>query len=239
VSTSIPEAARQALPYASLDQQSAIRNLLAIHAEINASLRPGLDHQVAHTRLAWWQQECERAASGTAAHPLLRELCAATQASAAAWPQLGGWIRATALQLAGVPLNTEPVLDDYAGADSGTLFVALAQLLAAPPATSDLWLQIGTHLGAIEVLAEYAQPADAVRRHELLRIAVAQIPPPLQPQLRALLVWLAMASHRAARRMQARAGSPWQGFAETLLAWKSARAADRQSFQLRALQETH
>jgi len=48
--------------------------LCQIEAEVAASLRQGIEHHVAHARLQWWREECERAAQGRAAHPLTREL---------------------------------------------------------------------------------------------------------------------------------------------------------------------
>jgi phytoene/squalene synthetase len=48
--------------------------LFGIEREISASLRPGLDHHVAHSRLQWWREECERATVGRPVHPLTRAL---------------------------------------------------------------------------------------------------------------------------------------------------------------------
>ena len=60
--------------YAAGEQRAALGALCALEREIGASLRPGLDHQVAHTRLAWWREECARCVQGQPAHPLTREL---------------------------------------------------------------------------------------------------------------------------------------------------------------------
>src|SRR6516225_6124755 len=55
-------------------QRPALEALCGIEGEIAASVAPGLDHQVAHARLAWWREECTRCAAGRPAHPLTRAL---------------------------------------------------------------------------------------------------------------------------------------------------------------------
>src|SRR5882762_9519414 len=66
-----------ALLYASAAQHPALEALFGIEREVFDSLRPGLDHHVAHSRLQWWREECERAAGGRAVHPLTRSLVSA------------------------------------------------------------------------------------------------------------------------------------------------------------------
>lgn len=60
--------------YSTPSRQPALAALCAIEREIGASLRPGLDHHVAHTRLEWWREECGRCVAGHPVHPLTREL---------------------------------------------------------------------------------------------------------------------------------------------------------------------
>jgi 15-cis-phytoene synthase len=60
--------------YSTPAQQPVLAALCAIEREIGASLRPGADHQVSHTRLEWWREECGRCAAGHPVHPLTREL---------------------------------------------------------------------------------------------------------------------------------------------------------------------
>jgi 15-cis-phytoene synthase len=60
--------------YSPQEQQPVLTALCQIEAEVAASLRQGIEHHVAHARLQWWREECERAAQGRAAHPLTREL---------------------------------------------------------------------------------------------------------------------------------------------------------------------
>jgi phytoene/squalene synthetase len=73
-----PHSARYfALLYSPPSQRLALDALFGIEREIFESLRPGLDHHVAHSRLQWWREECERAVAGRPVHPLTRALVGA------------------------------------------------------------------------------------------------------------------------------------------------------------------
>lgn len=63
--------------YSPAPLRAVLGPLLDIEREIGAALRPGLDHGVAHVRLAWWRDECGRGAAGQPAHPATRALLAA------------------------------------------------------------------------------------------------------------------------------------------------------------------
>jgi len=71
-----------ALLYASAAQRPVLEALFGIEREVFDSLRAGLDHHVAHSRLQWWREECERAAGGRAVHPLTRGLVSALRREA-------------------------------------------------------------------------------------------------------------------------------------------------------------
>ncbi len=60
--------------YSSASEQPVFARLCEIESEIAGSLRRGIDHHVAHARLQWWREECERCAQGRPVHPLTREL---------------------------------------------------------------------------------------------------------------------------------------------------------------------
>jgi phytoene/squalene synthetase len=80
-----------ALLYSPASQRLVLEALFGIEREIFESLRPGLDHHVAHSRLQWWREECERTAVGRPVHPLTRALVdavngAPSSASASASP---------------------------------------------------------------------------------------------------------------------------------------------------------
>jgi phytoene synthase len=65
--------------YSPSASRALLEPLLGIEAETGASLRPGIDHQVAHTRLQWWADECARCVRGEALHPFTRQLVAASE----------------------------------------------------------------------------------------------------------------------------------------------------------------
>src|SRR5579862_2018306 len=58
--------------YCPAAQRRLLGALLGIEREIAASVRVGLDHSIAHTRLAWWRAECARTIAGTPSHPMTR-----------------------------------------------------------------------------------------------------------------------------------------------------------------------
>jgi hypothetical protein len=60
--------------YSPASQHVVLEALFGIEHEVSESLRPGIDHQVAHSRLQWWREECERTADGHPVHPLTRTL---------------------------------------------------------------------------------------------------------------------------------------------------------------------
>ena len=85
--------------YSTPDQQQAFAALCEIESEVAASLRPGIDHHVAHARLQWWRDEAERVGRGQPVHPLTRELVrhygsggGGAGASGSAMPGTGGGV---------------------------------------------------------------------------------------------------------------------------------------------------
>src|SRR5690348_2373823 len=56
--------------YSPPDERAVIDALLGIERELATSVEAGVDHSVAHARLQWWRDECERAGNGHGVHPL-------------------------------------------------------------------------------------------------------------------------------------------------------------------------
>ncbi len=89
--------------YAGRDAQPRLAALFAIEHEIAASLRPGLEHEVAHVRLAWWREECERLCALRPRHPQTLALLHESRHSGSAVPDLlplldaAGWDLARAV----------------------------------------------------------------------------------------------------------------------------------------------
>ena len=106
-----------ALLYAAPAERPALEALFGIEREVLDSVRPGLDHHVAHSRLQWWREECERAARGSAAHPLTRALITALgDSQEKSVPQLAGLcgiVDVATWDLASATFETRRELDAY------------------------------------------------------------------------------------------------------------------------------
>lgn len=106
-----------ALLYAAPAERPALESLFGIEREVFDSVRPSLDHHVAHSRLQWWREECERAVRGGAAHPLTRALITALgDPQATSVPQLAGLcgiVDVATWDLASATFETRRELDAY------------------------------------------------------------------------------------------------------------------------------
>jgi phytoene synthase len=155
----LPPARRLASLYSSPAQRQALAALSALEREIGANLRRGLDHQLAHTRLAWWREECDRAGTGHPSHPLTRELSALfaplrTQPLAG----LAGLVDTAVWDLSCATFNTRRELRAYCERWNAALIAPLVQL-AAPDASVPQTEALGSHLRELELLV--ALGADA------------------------------------------------------------------------------
>jgi phytoene synthase len=118
--------------YAPLAQRPLLAALFAIEAEIGTSLKPGLDHQVAHLRLEWWRTECARCAQGQPAHPLTRTVAQGFAGRDLA-PLLGlaGLVDAAVWDLAAAPFETRRELTGYCERWADAMIVPLTRLAAS------------------------------------------------------------------------------------------------------------
>jgi phytoene synthase len=171
--------------YSSPLHRPVLAALCEIESEIAGSLRPGLDHHVAHTRLQWWREECERCAQGRPVHPLTRELVSAYGAGATDTsgpsPLAGiiGFADTAVWDLARATFETrrevtaycerwaaamiEPVADYAAagGAGAPTEGQTAAHAVSAPGKSR--WRALGAALREIELLSDLAHEAHAGR----------------------------------------------------------------------------
>lgn len=212
--------------YSRPSQQPALAALFGIEREVSASLRPDVDHHVAHTRLEWWRAECERYAAGHPSHPLTRQL--QTQMAAlepggtpdhSALAGLAGLVDGAVWDLAGATFERRAELTAYCRRWAAAMIAPLAPLAAdtgSPGAGSHGaaaevdWLELGAALREIELLGDLAREARCGRLRlpldELERAAVT-------PQTLAAPPWpLALAAmlrgrHRALQRQLAAAVS--------------------------------
>lgn len=188
--------------YSTPSQQPVLGSLCAIEREIGASLRPGIDHHVAHTRLEWWREECARCAAGTPVHPLTRELrthveqLAPGSGTNSSLAGLSGLVDAATWDLAGATFERREELKAYCRRWAAAMVVPLASF----PETD--WTDLGAALREIELLGDLASDARSGRlRVPLDELAQAGVAPealatPPWPQG---LVEILRARHRALR----------------------------------------
>lgn len=168
-----------ALLYSPPSQRPVLDALFGIEREVFESLRPGLDHHVAHSRLQWWREECERAVAGRPVHPLTRALVDAVTetgapastplaaAPAAGLPQLAGLsgvVDVAVWDLAGATFETRRELTAYCERWSAAMIQPLIPRKAAnATGTSDTWGTNWSTLGAamreIDMLSHLAREA--------------------------------------------------------------------------------
>jgi phytoene synthase len=109
-----------------------LAKLCEIESEIAGSLRPGIDHHVAHARLQWWQEECARFTQGRPVHPLTRELFKAYGAAPAGPPSpsplggISGFVDTAIWDLAGATFDTRKELTAYCERWAAAMFETAA-----------------------------------------------------------------------------------------------------------------
>jgi 15-cis-phytoene synthase len=140
-------------------QRALLTALLNLEAEIAASLRRGLDHQVAHGRLAFWREECVRCAAGDPAHPLTRELLAACGThDRTALGGLAGLVDTATWDLAAATFESRRELTAYCERWAEAIVLPLARC-AAPGLAPEVGRALGAALREIELLCALAVEA--------------------------------------------------------------------------------
>ena len=126
--------------YSPASQQPVFAKLCEIESEIAGSLRSGIDHHVAHARLQWWREECERSAQGRPVHPLTRELVKAYGAVPAGQPSplagISGFVDAAVWDLAGATFETRKEMTAYCDRWAAAMFETAAAQGAAGDRTA-------------------------------------------------------------------------------------------------------
>jgi phytoene synthase len=184
--------------------RAPLLGVYSLLAEWQALLDPATERTVAQVKLAWWQEEMMRLASGSALHPVSRYLAAQPGAAASAFSALIATVEAAMLELSGVPLELGTELPAHSAALlAGPLRLASLLAVAQPDAALDM--------GALERSTQSLASAHYLRRSlgeyrraaaggrvlfavdELLRAGVenedllqAQAPPRLQAYLNSL-----------------------------------------------------
>jgi phytoene synthase len=164
--------------YSSPAQRPALATLSELEREIRASLRPGLDHEVAHARLAWWREECARTAQGGPAHPLTRALAALlAPLGPGSLAGLAGFVDTAVWDLAHATFDTRSELTGYCERWSAAMIAPLVSL-ALPEAPAAQARAFGASLREIELLLALAVDARSGRlRVPLDELERARLPP--------------------------------------------------------------
>ncbi|HEV7136558.1 MAG TPA: squalene/phytoene synthase family protein [Steroidobacteraceae bacterium] len=191
--------------YSTPSQQPVLASLCGIEREVGASLRPGVDHHVAHTRLEWWRAECARCAAGNPVHPLTRELRMHVEQLAPADRAhsllcgVAGLVDTAAWDLASATFARREELTAYCRRWAEAM---VAPISWGPPD------ELGTTLCELELLGRLAHDARSGRLRlpldELERAAVAPqalASPPWPPELAQIIG----GRHRALRQQLAAA----------------------------------
>jgi 15-cis-phytoene synthase len=211
--------------YSTPAQQPVLAALCGIEREVGASLRPGVDHQVAHTRLEWWREECARCAAGHPVHPLTRELRIHLERLVpaarvdAALAGLSGLADTASWDLASATFERRAELTAYCRRWAA----AMVAPLGAPEVD---WTDFGAALCELELLGHLARDARSGRARipleELDRAAVAPEALAAPPWPRGL-VGILQGRHQALRQQLAAAVSglapPIQQSGRGLLVW--------------------
>ena len=141
--------------YSTPARQPLLAALCASEREVGASVRPEVDHQVAHTRLEWWREEFARCAAGHPAHPLTRELRARLEALApaarvdSALAQLSGLTDAATWDLASATFERRMELTAYCRRWAAAM---IAPLTVSPDGQEPLGIEFGAALRELELL---------------------------------------------------------------------------------------
>ena len=201
--------------YSNPNERVVLDALFGIESEIVASLQGGLDHNVAHIRLQWWREECERTAQGKPVHPLTRALAAA---GASSLDGLSGFVDTAVWDLANATFETSREVTAYCERWATAMVVTAGthtwSRADAPPGPAPgyappraAWLAIGAAMHEIEMLVNLASEAQSGRLRvpldELERASVEPerlATPPWPSELTAILA----ARHEALRAQLAR-----------------------------------
>jgi phytoene synthase len=143
-----------ALLYSPSTQHGVLESLLGIEREVFESLRPGLDHHVAHSRLQWWREECERTSAGRPVHPLTRTLVDALRSDGGGTPVqalggLSGFVDVAVWDLASATFETRRELVAYCERWAAAMFTGADTSAAG----------MGAAIREIELLTELAREA--------------------------------------------------------------------------------
>jgi 15-cis-phytoene synthase len=152
-----------ALLYSSAPERAVLDALFGIEHEVMDSIRAGMDHNVAHSRLQWWREECERTAAGQPVHPLTRELVtslgtAASASASARLARLSGLVDVVVWDLASATFETRREFAAYCERWASAMTEPLV-LLSKDEGAGPTLSALGAAMREVELLADLAREA--------------------------------------------------------------------------------
>jgi hypothetical protein len=106
----------------------SLNALFEVEREVTGSLKPGLEHSVAHARLEWWSDELSRLAQGSPRHPATRVLASMAIEGGTTPPDLTPLIEHVQVDLACVAFLSRAELDEHLESWGKSIFRAASQL---------------------------------------------------------------------------------------------------------------
>jgi len=154
--------------YGGAESQARHAALFAIEHEIAASIGPALDHAVAHARLGWWEEECERLAATLPRHPRAVELLRESRRAGLPPPDLRPLVAAARWDLARATPETRHEHLQRCTEWARGVFRQLG-----PAEATDWLLRVGTLIEELALLDTLRDDARAGR----LRVPLADLAP--------------------------------------------------------------
>jgi 15-cis-phytoene synthase len=119
--------------FAAAEARPPLLGIFALGAEWQALMDPATEISVAHLKLAWWREEMQRLAAGSAVHPISSYLAGLPRAASADFTPLLTAVDAAGAQVGGVPLERGADLEPHAQALWGGPLTLASQLAADVP----------------------------------------------------------------------------------------------------------
>ena len=235
--------------YSPARTRQLFQTLVAIESEVAGSLRPDLDHNVAHMRLQWWREEFERTAAGRPVHPLTRQAGAI---------DLSGFTDNATWDLAAATFETRAEITGYCNRWATAMIEPLAaasggsaRALGAALREAEMLLNLTRdalagrlRLPLDELRHARIEPADLTSvpfsaplesllrsrfraLHRELSETSASLSGRARSALRGIITWAALAQRHLQRTEQALPNLPrikrFDALAQSWLAWRTAR----------------
>jgi 15-cis-phytoene synthase len=146
--------------FAAAEARPPLLGIYALGAEWQALMDPATETGVAHLKLAWWRDEMQRLANGSAVHPISSYLAGLPRAASADFTPLLAAVNAAAEQVGGVPLERGTDLEPQSQALWGGPLALASRLAADVPDEAAL----GRCTGALAAAGYLSQVIQGYRR---------------------------------------------------------------------------